>query len=106
MLASGGEEESKPDPVAAAAAVVAGYDEVSPLPATERDLLAVLIPMRLCMSVALSAYQSSRTPSNEYLKISEKPAWEALEYLANVDPEQVNRTFREASATVPEPYSS
>ena len=74
----------KRDPVAAAVQVVAGYHEEYPLTAVELEVVYHFICLRLCMSVAISDEQYRRDPDNEYLKISEKPAWELLHRLANV----------------------
>jgi 4-aminobutyrate aminotransferase-like enzyme/Ser/Thr protein kinase RdoA (MazF antagonist) len=71
----------KQDPIAAAAEVVAGYHQVRPLSQAEVDALYTLAGTRLAASVCNAAYQSSLAPDNEYLKISNRPAWELLETL-------------------------
>jgi hypothetical protein len=48
------------------------------------------------MSVCICAHQKSIEPDNEYLKISEKPAWDLLGKLANVSPETASQKFLEA----------
>ena len=61
----------KEDPVAAAAAVAAGYHAALPLTEQEIGLLPALIAIRLCISVALAAYQQAQEPDNPYLTVSE-----------------------------------
>ncbi len=85
----------KSDPIAAAADVVGGYHAVNPLTHTEQDVLLDLLTMRLCMSVCISAYQIRQNPSNEYLVISQRPAWEALERLATVERDTARDAFHE-----------
>jgi 4-aminobutyrate aminotransferase-like enzyme/Ser/Thr protein kinase RdoA (MazF antagonist) len=70
------------DPIAAAAAVTAAYRELRPLSQSELDALYPLAAARLAMSVCYCAWQSSDAPENEYLNISNRPAWALLERLA------------------------
>jgi 4-aminobutyrate aminotransferase-like enzyme/Ser/Thr protein kinase RdoA (MazF antagonist) len=86
----------KPDPVAAAAHVVAGYHAVLPLVETELAVLRDLICARLCLSVTLSAVQQGRAPENDYLCVSEAQAWAALEQLAAQPAEWAHYVFRQA----------
>ena len=96
----------KADPLAAAAAVVAGYHEAFPLTEAELDVLYPLICMRLCVSVVNSAYQQQVEPRNDYLKISEKPAWALLEQLQGIHPRFAYYTFRSACQLPPCPDSN
>ncbi len=86
----------KDKPLEAAAAIIRGYHQALPLFNSEIRALFSLICMRLCMSVCICAHQKSIHPDNEYLKISEKPAWELLEKLFNVSPETASQMFLEA----------
>ncbi len=86
----------KPDPVAAAAQIVAGYHAAFPLTEAELAALFPLICIRLCISVTNSAYQQKAEPENEYLMISERPAWTLLEKLAAVNPRLAHYAFRQA----------
>ena len=97
---------SKPDPVEAAAHVIAGYHEVGALIDAEIDALFALIAGRLCLSVAISAYQKQRDPDNAYLTISEEAAWATLKQLAGVDPRSANERFRVACGKSPDLASS
>lgn len=86
----------KADPLAAAASVVAGYYEAFPLTEAELSVLHPLICTRLCVSVVNSAYQRRVEPHNEYLKISEGPAWALLEQLVDIHPRLARYTLRAA----------
>ena len=83
------------DPLKAAVQVARGYHEVFPLAELEIELLYWLVCIRLCVSATNAAYQKTLEPNNEYLVISEKPAWEALEKLYKIDAELVREAFRE-----------
>lgn len=85
----------KQHPVAAAAQVVRAYDAVRPLTDAELGAVWPLAEARLAMSVCYCAWQASEAPENEYLAISNRPAWELLERLAKLPegyPEEVFRT--------------
>lgn len=96
----------KTDPVSAAAHVIGGYHEALPLTELELEVLFTLICIRLCTSVSLSAYQQREEPDKQYLSISEKQAWEALERLAAVSPSFARCSFRHACGIVPCPQST
>ncbi|CAB1082686.1 Aminotransferase, class III [Olavius algarvensis Delta 1 endosymbiont] len=95
----------KVDPLAAAKKVVAGYHQAYPLTEPELAVLFDLICMRLCMSVCHSANQQRHEPDNEYLRISEKPAWELLKKLADLPANLAHYTFRQACGLPPQPQS-
>src|SRR6266699_1907577 len=97
---------NKADPLATAANVVAGYHEAFPLTEAELDVLYPLICMRLCVSVVNSAYQQQVEPHNDYLKISEQPAWALLEQLQGIHPRFAYYTFRNACQLPPCPDNS
>ena len=96
----------KPDPLAAAARLIAGYHTAFPLSVPELEVLYPLICTRLCVSVTNSAYQRQVAPDNAYLLISEQPAWALLEQLATVSPQFALATFRHACGLVPSPTSA
>ena len=91
----------KQDPIAAAVHVTRGYHATNDLTDAELDVLFDLIVMRLCMSVSISAYQSKQNPGNEYLVISQRPAWDALNNLALVDPNEARDRFHEVRRELP-----
>jgi len=86
----------KDDPLAAASAVVSGYHAVRPLDDLQREALYPLIVLRLLMSVAICAWQSSERPDNEYLKISNAAAWALLDRLRTIPPSFALYAFRSA----------
>ena len=84
------------DPLAAACAVVAGYHAVHPLGEDEIAAVWDLVCMRLCLSVCHAAHQRRARPGNEYLSISEAPAWAALERLDAIHPRLAHYALRDA----------
>lgn len=86
----------KPDPLAAAAEVVAGFNDVFPLLEPEVACLYPFMIMRLCLSVSISAEQQRKERDNEYLRISERPAWDCLARLLQIHPRLAIYTMREA----------
>ena len=93
------------DPLAAACAVVAGYHEAFPLEEDEISILYTLIGMRLAVSVTNSSHRKSLVPNDPYVTISEAPAWEALEKLAQVHPRFAHYAFRDACGLPAVPQS-
>lgn len=87
----------KPDPIAAAAQVVAAYQEAFPLTETELDVLYTLAVTRLCFSVCIAAKQTRDAPDNEYLNISNAPVWSLLEKIDEVPFDWPTRVFRFAA---------
>ena len=95
----------KDDPLAAAACVTRGYHKTHPLKEAEIEALYTLIIMRLCTSVIMSAYQRTLEPDNDYLTISEKPAWALLHRLKDIHPRLAHYVFRTACGLNPCPNS-
>lgn len=91
----------QPEPLAVAAAVVAGYHAAWPLTDEEIGLVFTLIGARLAVSVTNSALRRSAKPSDPYVTISEAPAWQALEALAHVSPRLAEASFRSACGLPP-----
>jgi len=85
----------KDDPLTAAAAVVSGYQAEHPLNDLDFESLFALIVLRLLMSVAICARQSSLRPDNEYLKISNAPVWALLEKIRDLHPRQMLAEYDE-----------
>ena len=96
----------KLDPITAAAHIVAGYHQAFALTEQELELLYPLIRARLCISVTNSAYQQQVEPDNDYLVISERPAWTLLERLEDVSEEFAHCAFRHACGLAPSSHSS
>ena len=82
------------DPLRAALALARGFHEVRPLEGDEIDVLFPCMAVRLATSVILSAMQRRREPDNEYLLVSEKPAWVLIERFCGMDFESAAATLR------------
>jgi 4-aminobutyrate aminotransferase-like enzyme/Ser/Thr protein kinase RdoA (MazF antagonist) len=96
---------SAEDPLAAAAAVVAGRHETYPLTEAELEALFSLMCMRLCMSACIAAKQTAERPEDEYLRISQEPLNRTLPLLAEIHPRFAHYTFREACGLPPVPHA-
>jgi 4-aminobutyrate aminotransferase-like enzyme/Ser/Thr protein kinase RdoA (MazF antagonist) len=94
----------KAHPLDSAFQVIKGYNDYNKLTKVEMSVLFELICMRLCISVCICAHQRSLEPHNEYLSISEQPAWELLEKLKNIPPNFAHYLFRYACGQVPVPH--
>ena len=95
----------KPDPLSAAARIVAGYHAEHPLAEFELTALFGLLTMRLCMSACIAIEQQTRQPENEYLGISQAPIREILPKLISIQPRFAEAVFREACGLPPFPTS-
>ena len=85
-----------PDLYAAARALIEGYVAEFPLLEAEADQLFDLMRMRLVCSVCISSRQSRLHPENDYLLISQAPAFALLSRLEKIDPEFMICLFRRA----------
>jgi 4-aminobutyrate aminotransferase-like enzyme/Ser/Thr protein kinase RdoA (MazF antagonist) len=86
----------KPDPVGAAAAIAGGYHELLPLEEDELDVLPDLVRARLAISVTMAACQAEQSPDNDYLRVSERQAWDLLARLDAVSPAWMLASLRTA----------
>ena len=93
----------KEDPLSAAIPVIRGYHAQYPLTETEVDALFSLIGARLLISVICAAINLEENPENEYLQISDQPAWELLRRLREIPPSLARYTFRHACGWEPCP---
>lgn len=84
------------DPLEASLAIVKGYHHAFPLEERELEHLYNAIAMRLVVSVTKSAINKIKEPDNEYLSISQKPAWEVLHKWYQINPDFAHYSFREA----------
>jgi 4-aminobutyrate aminotransferase-like enzyme/Ser/Thr protein kinase RdoA (MazF antagonist) len=84
------------DPLTVAATLVEGYHQAYALTQQEVDLLYYLIAARLCISVTQSAYNASLESNNEHHFITEKPAWDLLYQLIEINPIKAQDVFRRA----------
>ncbi|MEL6588531.1 MAG: aminotransferase class III-fold pyridoxal phosphate-dependent enzyme, partial [Bacteroidota bacterium] len=65
-----------------------------PLAEREIALLYYLIAARLCTSVCMSAYSRHQYPDNDYISISEAPAWKLLHQWIQINPLHFERELR------------
>ncbi|MCB0585100.1 MAG: aminotransferase class III-fold pyridoxal phosphate-dependent enzyme [Phaeodactylibacter sp.] len=93
----------KPDPLAAAVPVIRGFHSVFPLEEEEVAALFALTCARLLISVTNSAINKEKEPDNEYLLISERPAWALLKKLGAIPSALAHYTFRHACGWEPCP---
>ncbi|MCA9996606.1 MAG: aminotransferase class III-fold pyridoxal phosphate-dependent enzyme, partial [Anaerolineales bacterium] len=96
----------KDDPLAAAAHVVAGYHAVYPLTEAEIATLFPLIALRLCSSVAHSAYRATVEPDDAYQTIHQQKGWDLLEKLAAIPPRPAHYRLRHACGLPPCPQTA
>src|SRR5579864_8929629 len=95
----------KKNPLEAATAVVRGYHHAFPLQEAEITALYPLIGTRLAVSVVNSARRKTLKPDDPYVTVSEAPAWEALEKLAEIHPRFAHYSFRAACGLTAVPRS-
>ncbi|HEY7687143.1 MAG TPA: phosphotransferase, partial [Dongiaceae bacterium] len=92
-----------PDTIAAARPLIRGYSAEFPLTEDELAVLFDLIALRLAMSVCISSRRAKEYPDNEYLLISQKPAFELLRRLQSINPHFLHFAAREAAGLTPVP---
>ena len=93
------------DPVAAFCDVARGYAAEHAVTETEADVVYELARLRLALSVTISAVRGAQDPDNEYLLVSQAPAWEALERLDAIPPNLGRYRLREACGHPPCPQA-
>lgn len=86
----------KKDPLQWAGYLLNGYHHHLALKNVEIDLLYYFIAARLCISVCNSAHSKKLDPKNEYISISEEPAWELLNLWLSINPIEAKNRFRTA----------
>ena len=91
------------DPLEAFTHIVDGYHNSFPLLEDELKVLYFLIGARLVISVCRSAYNKRQDPENQYLVISEQPAWKLLKKWRAIHPEFAHFRFRAACGLTPCP---
>lgn len=85
------------DPLATIGRVTAGHHGELPLGDEEWRALFPLTAIRLCVSVVQSARRGPERPDDPYLRVSEAPAWRALERLARIHPDEADEAVRRAA---------
>lgn len=81
---------------AACQQIVGAYHQHFPLNEDELEILFDLIRMRLLMSVCISSMRVKSYADNDYLRISQKPAFELLWRLEEINPLFMAALFRSA----------
>ena len=84
------------DPLEASLAFIKGYHSSFPLLEKELAHLYNAIAMRLVIIVTRAALSKIEEPENEYLWISEKPAWEVLKKWFEISEDFAHYSFRNA----------
>uniref|UniRef100_A0A7S2P1E9 Inosine triphosphate pyrophosphatase n=1 Tax=Leptocylindrus danicus TaxID=163516 RepID=A0A7S2P1E9_9STRA len=81
--------------LAAAAAMLRGYNKICPLTEIERKHLRLLISCRLACSYTMGYYSYTKNPENEYLLLHSEPASNALELIwgGACDAASIDRLF-------------
>lgn len=87
---------NKPDPLRASLPIIRGYHSQFNIQEREIKFLYTLIAMRLVISVTKSAINRRKEPENEYLIISEAPAWKLLESWKEINEDLAHYCFRYA----------
>lgn len=88
---------NKENPFEVVLPIIKGYQKHIPLTKDEVELLPDLITSRLCISLCNSAEKKHLGQDNEYVLISEKPAWELLELWSITNPIKILNYFLEAA---------
>ena len=91
------------DPLEASLAVIKGYHQSFPLEEIELAHLYSCISMRLVTTVTKSALGKLKEPDNEYLSISEKPAWDVLYKWHEINADFAHYSFRQTCGFSPHP---
>ena len=91
------------DIYAAAAPVIAGYAAAFALDGDEAEVLFDLVAARLAASVCISSHRARDFPDNDYLLISQAPAFRLLERLDQTNPAFLAAFARNAAGLPPIP---
>lgn len=93
------------DPLVVLEALVRGYARATdtPLAPAELDAVWTLALSRLAVSVCMAARQRELEPDNEYLSVTEAPAWAALERWVELPPHLARAAARAGAGLVPCP---
>lgn len=91
------------DPVAAFCDVARGYGAEHAVTEAEADVVYELARLRLALSVTISSVRGAQEPDNDYLLVSQAPAWGVLERLDGTPPNLGRYRLREACGHPPCP---
>ena len=84
-----------------AAPLIESYAKVFPLEAEEAAILFDLVAARLAMSVCISSHRAKDFPDNDYLLVSQAPAFRLLERLDKTNPDFLAAFTRHAAGLAP-----
>jgi 4-aminobutyrate aminotransferase-like enzyme/Ser/Thr protein kinase RdoA (MazF antagonist) len=94
------------DPLMAAAAVTKGFHERTPLSEDEMDVVWALTRARLGASVSISRWRQHQGGQVDgYLTVSERPAWDMIRRLHNVNQRFAEGVIRDACGVSASPRS-
>ncbi len=93
------------DVYTSAAPLIAAYAKAFPLEADEAAILFDLVAARLAMSVCISSHRAKDFPDNDYLLVSQAPAFRLLERLDRTNPDFLAAFTRHAAGLAPVPAS-
>lgn len=80
------------DPLAPACDMISAYHAVSPLDATEFDILFDLIATRMILTIVISSWRAIRYPGNrEYILRNNPAAWGRLQRIADISRAQARQ---------------
>jgi 4-aminobutyrate aminotransferase-like enzyme len=97
---------NKIDPLSKAIPVIKAYHQIFPLEKAEIEVLFYSVCARLSLSVTMASYQQHLQPENDYLSISERPAWSLLDQLIQINPEKALQSFLEACSIKPDVHKT
>jgi 4-aminobutyrate aminotransferase-like enzyme/Ser/Thr protein kinase RdoA (MazF antagonist) len=95
----------KSNPLEAVTNLVKGYHQMIPLIDIEIQILYILIANRLLTTVGNAAKNRVFEPENEYLFVSEKPAWDVLKLWYEIPQNLAYYAFRNACNLEPCPQN-
>ena len=91
----------KEDPISWAVETIKGYHSQLPLLKEELEILYYLIAGRLIMGLCKTANEKKVQPDNEYILISEQPAWNLLKKWITINPIYATNQFLIAAGFEP-----
>ena len=85
------------EPFSKMISVLKGYQSIFPLNKTELGSMIYLVCMRVCTTLLMASWRKNLFPHNDYLTISEKPAWK---FLKKMHQEDLNEWKNEITSNV------
>ncbi len=96
----------KLEPVGAFCSVARGYVSEFELTEPEADIVYELARLRLALSATISSVRAGQDPDNDYLLVTQAPAWQLLAQLGEISPDLSRYRLREACGHAPCPDSA